>query len=73
VKERENLSELGIPALREKEKALRESLFTLRMDLAVNKLKNHQGIRRTRRDLARVLTFINQKNKAANANAKRKG
>ncbi|MDR2339068.1 MAG: 50S ribosomal protein L29 [Deltaproteobacteria bacterium] len=65
MKDRENLSELGLGALREKERSLRESLFTLRMDHAANKLKDHRSIRRTRRELAKVLTFVNQKNKPA--------
>jgi ribosomal protein L29 len=65
MKNQEDLSKLSIPALKAKEGELRKSLFTLRMELAINKLKNHRSIRNTRRKLARVLTFKNQKTKAA--------
>jgi large subunit ribosomal protein L29 len=64
MKGKEDLTKLSLPALREKEGELRKSIFTLRMDLAINKLKNHRSIRNTRRELARVLTTINQKNRS---------
>jgi ribosomal protein L29 len=65
MKNRIDYSEYSIEALTDKEGELRKSLFTLRMDLAINKLKNHRNIRNTRRELAKVLTFINQRKRAA--------
>ncbi|MDR2198537.1 MAG: 50S ribosomal protein L29 [Deltaproteobacteria bacterium] len=52
---------LTLSELKEREGALRKSIFALRMELAVNKLKNHRSIRYTRRELARLLTVLNQK------------
>ena len=40
---------------------LREELFQMRMKRATNQLENTSTIRKTRRDIARVLTIMNEK------------
>jgi len=55
--------------LREKTKAQlekilkekREKLFKLKLDLAERKLKNFREIRKTKRDIARILTILREK------------
>ena len=70
MKKRDELSKLGATELRERAEKLRGDLFTLRMDLAVNKLKNHRSIRNTRRELAMVYTCLNKISKPAGAGRK---
>ena len=57
-------SELRKKSKRELQKLLqqeREKLLSLRFDLAAGKLKNFQKIKQTKRDIARILTILNQK------------
>lgn len=42
-------------------KEKREELHNLRFDLVSGKVKNISGIRRARKDIARILTLINKK------------
>ena len=39
----------------------KEKLQNLRFDLTAGKLKNFQEIKQTKRDIARILTILNQK------------
>jgi len=39
----------------------REKLQKLQFDLAAGKLKNFQEIKQTKKDIARILTILNQK------------
>ena len=41
----------------------REKLQKLRFDLTAGKLKNFQEIKQTKRDIARILTVLNEKSK----------
>jgi len=41
----------------------REKLQKLRFDLAAGKLKNFQEIKQTKKDIARILTVLNEKSK----------
>ena len=41
----------------------REKLQKLRFDLTAGKLKNFQEIKQTKRDIARILTILNEKSK----------
>ncbi len=50
--------------LRDKENELAEQLFTLRLQKVTGQLENPSKIREVRRDLARVLTVINEKTSA---------
>ncbi len=47
--------------LKKEEKTLREEIARLRFDLSLGKLKDTNMIRKKRRDLARILTSMHQK------------
>uniref|UniRef100_A0A832LX32 Large ribosomal subunit protein uL29 n=1 Tax=Caldimicrobium thiodismutans TaxID=1653476 RepID=A0A832LX32_9BACT len=55
------LRELSLPELKEKLKSLREELFNLRFQKSIHRLENPMKIRLLRRDIARVLTVIREK------------
>ncbi|GAB4439254.1 MAG: 50S ribosomal protein L29 [bacterium] len=57
------IKELGINELNEKVKELREEIFRLKWQKSMNQLENSARIKNARKDLARVLTLINEKNK----------
>jgi large subunit ribosomal protein L29 len=48
--------------LNEKLKELKAELFNLRFQLAINQLDNPNKITETKRDIARVLTILQEKN-----------
>ncbi len=60
MKSRE-LRELSIPELKEKLSQLREELFNLRFQKTIHKLENPMRIRQVKRDIARILTIIREK------------
>lgn len=47
--------------LQEKERQLKQEVFSLRFQLATGRIENPMKIRQTRRDLARVKTVLTQK------------
>lgn len=53
--------EMSIEELEHEENELRTALFNLRLGNTTKELENTSRIPRARRDLARVLTFIRQK------------
>jgi large subunit ribosomal protein L29 len=55
------LREMTIEELREKEKELRKELFNLRFQKATGEIQNPMRIRAVRKDIARVLTIITEK------------
>ncbi|MCS7279616.1 MAG: 50S ribosomal protein L29 [Thermodesulfobacteriaceae bacterium] len=55
------LRELSIPELKEKLVKLREELFNLRFQKVIHKLENPMRIRQVKKDIARVLTIIREK------------
>ncbi|MCD6548159.1 MAG: 50S ribosomal protein L29 [Thermodesulfobacterium sp.] len=55
------LRELSIPELKEKLSQLREELFNLRFQKTVHKLENPMRIRQVKRDIARILTILREK------------
>ncbi len=55
------LRELSIPELKEKLIKLREELFNLRFQKSIHRLENPMRIRQVKRDIARVLTIIREK------------
>ena len=57
----EELRGLSIPELREKVRELREELFNLRFQKSIHQLENPMRIRQVKRDIARVLTVIREK------------
>lgn len=52
---------LGIVELKEKAKELREEIFRLRWQKEMKQLENSARIKNVRKDLARVLTLLNEK------------
>ena len=57
----QELKELTIDDLRQKEVELAEQLFALRLQKVTGQLDNPAKLRNVRRDLARVLTVVNEK------------
>ncbi len=54
------LRELSVSELELKLKDLKEELFNLRFQLAINKLENPMQITKVKRDIARVSTVIRE-------------
>lgn len=60
MKSRE-LREYSIPELKEKLVKLREELFNLRFQKTLHQLENPMRIRQVKRDIARILTILREK------------
>ena len=58
----EELREMSADALNAKLKELKEELFTLRFQHAINQLDNPQKIVETKKNIARVMTVLSEKN-----------
>lgn len=54
---------LSIEELKQKEMDLRRELFNLRFQLSKGELANNMRVRAVRKDIARVLTVMTQKQK----------
>jgi len=54
------LQQLGASELRDKEKQLVQELFNLRFQFGSGRLENPMQIRKTKRDIARVKTVLQQ-------------
>jgi len=57
----EELRALDVAELEDRLKGARRELYELRFKLAVGQLENHRQIRRTRKDIARILTVLHQR------------
>jgi large subunit ribosomal protein L29 len=55
------IREMGIEDLRHKETELREQLFRLRLQRSLGRLESAMKLRQTRRDIARVLSILREK------------
>lgn len=55
------LRALSVDELKQKEMDLRRELFNLRFQLSKGELSNNMRVRAVRRDIARVLTIITEK------------
>lgn len=55
------LRNLSIEDLQKRERELRRELFNLRFQLAKGELQNLRRIRAVRKDIAKILTIINEK------------
>lgn len=55
------LRDMTIEELKEKEKELRKELFNLRFQKATGEIQNPNRIKQVKRDIARVLTIITEK------------
>jgi large subunit ribosomal protein L29 len=60
------LRELSIPELKERVAKLREELMNLRFQKTIHRLENPMRIRQVRREIARVLTILEEKERSAN-------
>jgi len=60
------LRELSIPELKERVAKLREELMNLRFQKTIHRLENPMRIRQVRREIARVLTILKEKERPAN-------
>ena len=60
-KDLDGLKKLSELELRERLNELKNKLYHLRMQLRLGQIKDNAVIGRTRRDIARVLTFLKQK------------
>ena len=58
----EELRKLSVEDLNKKLNELKEELFRLRFQLQINQLDNPNKIPETKRNIARVLTVLNEKN-----------
>ena len=58
----EELREMSADALNAKLKELKEELFTLRFQHAINQLDNPQRIVEVKKNIARVMTVLSEKN-----------
>lgn len=56
----EELRELGIKELLEREGELARELFNLRFQLATGQLSTHTALKKTKRDIARVKTVLKE-------------
>jgi len=61
------LRDMDIQELIEKESSLRQELFNLRFQKATGQLGNTATIGKTKKDLARVKTILNELNKPSEA------
>jgi len=61
AQEWEQMRELGVPELRDREKDLAEQLFKLRLQKSLGQIDNAVKLRETRRQIARVKTLIREK------------
>lgn len=57
----EALRELTDEELREKERELRRKLFNLRFQVAMNRQENTAALTETKRDIARILTILRER------------
>lgn len=69
--ELDELKQMSPADLRVKEREVREEIFRLRLKLRTNQLENPVNYRKARKELARLLTIIREKEpKAGTARAK---
>jgi large subunit ribosomal protein L29 len=55
------LRDLNVDELRQQEEDLRKELFNLRFQSATGEIENPRRIRTVRKEIARVLTVLNEK------------
>ena len=62
------IRDLSLEELQTREKELKEELFNLRFQHGTNQLENPMRMKQTKRDIARVLTVIEQRQRAESQN-----
>jgi len=65
--ELDELKQMNAGDLRLKERVAREEIFRLKLNLRTNQLDNPSNYRRARKELARIMTLLRQKNGPAGA------
>jgi large subunit ribosomal protein L29 len=60
---------LSVEELKQKETDLRKELFNLRFQASKGELTNNMRVRAVRKDIARVLTVMTEKEKGVSKNA----
>jgi large subunit ribosomal protein L29 len=68
-----DLRGLSVDELKVKEMDFRKELFNLRFQLTKGELENNQRVKAVRKDIAKVLTIISQKEQPAAAAPKKRG
>ena len=63
------IRELTVEELQDKLKTLKEELFNLRFQLAINQLENPMRIKAVKKDIARVYTVIREQELESSKNA----
>ena len=63
------IKKLTVEELMTKLKDLKSELFNLRFQLAINQLENPMRIKAVKKDIARVLTFLREKELSESAHA----
>lgn len=63
------IRKLTVEELTTKLKDLKSELFNLRFQLAINQLENPMRIKAVKKDIARVLTFLREKEISESAHA----
>lgn len=63
----QELAQLSVAQLQEKLDQLRRELFSLKLNAQTSHVKNNSQFKQLRKDIARVLTFINQKSQVVAA------
>jgi large subunit ribosomal protein L29 len=58
---KKEIQDLAVEELRHKETEIREEIFRLRMKRSASSLDNTMLIRNRRKELARIITFLRQK------------
>lgn len=61
----EQLKELGLEALQTRERETREQIFKMRLQKSLQQLDSTARMRSTRRDLARTMTELSARRRAA--------
>lgn len=64
---KDELKNMDVQQLREKLEQLRGQLFTLKLNARTSHVKNHAEFDQLRRNIARVLTFIQSKEQSETA------
>jgi large subunit ribosomal protein L29 len=67
------LRALSVDELKQKESDFRKELFNLKFQLSKGELENNMRVQAVRKDIARVLTIITEKEKAATGDAAKRG
>jgi large subunit ribosomal protein L29 len=67
------LRALSADELKQKELDFRKELFNLKFQLSKGELENNMRVQAVRKDIARVLTIITEKERAATGEAAKRG